>query len=45
MEAYVSAHSTVRFNHGVCPDCTKTVLEPQLEALRKARAAKGQAKA
>ena len=25
VEAYVSAHSAVRFNHGVCPECTKTV--------------------
>jgi sigma-B regulation protein RsbU (phosphoserine phosphatase) len=38
MEAYVSAHSTVRFNHGVCPDCVKTVLQPELDELRRVRA-------
>lgn len=35
MEEYVSAHSAVRFSHGVCPDCLKTVLGPQLDALRR----------
>jgi phosphoserine phosphatase RsbU/P len=38
VEAYVSAHSSVRFNHGVCPDCTKSIVQPQLDALRDARA-------
>lgn len=41
VEAYVSAHSAVRFNHGVCPDCVKTVLQPELEELRRARALRG----
>jgi sigma-B regulation protein RsbU (phosphoserine phosphatase) len=41
MEAYVSAHSAVRFNHGVCPDCVKDVLQPELEELRRARASRG----
>src|SRR5687767_15078441 len=36
---YVSAHSAVRFSHGVCPECVKTVLQPELDALRRARAA------
>ncbi len=44
VEAYVSAHSTVRFNHGVCPDCAKSVVEPQLDALRVARALRERAK-
>ena len=38
MEAYVSAHSAVRFSHGICPDCVKTVMRPQLDELRRARA-------
>lgn len=38
MEAYVSAHSAVRFSHGVCPKCVKTVLQPELEEMRRARA-------
>jgi phosphoserine phosphatase RsbU/P len=37
VEAYVSAHSSVRFSHGVCPDCATNVLQPQLDALRAAR--------
>lgn len=41
MEAYVSAHSTVRFNHGVCPDCVKNVLQPELDEMRRARASRG----
>jgi DNA-binding response OmpR family regulator len=44
MEAYVSAHSTVRFNHGVCPDCVKTVVQPQLDELKRARASRGATK-
>jgi CheY-like chemotaxis protein len=38
VEAYVSAHTTVRFNHGVCPACEASVVQPQLEELRRARA-------
>ena len=38
MEAYVSAHSTIRFNHGVCPECVKTVVQPELDELRRVRA-------
>ena len=41
MEAYVSEHSSVRFNHGVCPDCVKNVLQPELEEMRRARASRG----
>ena len=37
MEAYVSAHSSVRFNHGVCPSCRESVVQPQLDELRRAR--------
>jgi DNA-binding response OmpR family regulator len=45
VEAYVSAHSSVRFNHGVCPECTANVVQPQLDALRRARAEREKAKA
>lgn len=38
MEAYVSAHSAVRFSHGVCPQCLKEVLQPELDELRRVRA-------
>ena len=38
VEAYVSAHSSVQFNHGVCPDCEANVVQPELDALRRARA-------
>ena len=38
VEAYVSAHSAVRFSHGVCPECEKTVVQPELDELRRARA-------
>ena len=38
VEAYVSAHSNVRFSHGVCPECVKAVLQPELDELRRARA-------
>jgi len=40
VEAYVSAHSAVRFSHGVCPGCVKTVLQPELDELRQARASR-----
>jgi sigma-B regulation protein RsbU (phosphoserine phosphatase) len=38
VEAYVSDHSAVRFSHGICPDCVKTVMQPELEAMRRMRA-------
>jgi DNA-binding response OmpR family regulator len=34
VEAYVSAHSAVRFSHGICPECVKTVMRPEMDALR-----------
>ena len=40
VEAYVSAHSAVRFSHGVCPECVNTVLKPEMEELRRARASR-----
>jgi DNA-binding response OmpR family regulator len=44
VEAYVSAHSTVRFNHGVCPECEEKIVQPELEQLRRARASREKAK-
>lgn len=44
VEAYVSAHSAVRFSHGVCPECVKTVLQPELDELRRSRALRGSTK-
>jgi CheY-like chemotaxis protein len=37
VEQYVSAHSDVRFSHGICPQCYEQVLVPQLRAMRDAR--------
>jgi hypothetical protein len=37
VEAYVSAHSAVRFSHGICPECVKTVMRPQVDELRRLR--------
>ena len=38
VEAYVSSHSTVRFSHGVCPECVKSVVQPELAEMRRKRA-------
>jgi sigma-B regulation protein RsbU (phosphoserine phosphatase) len=37
VEAYVSAHSAVRFSHGVCPQCVEEVVQPELRRLRALR--------
>jgi len=35
VEQYVSTHTDVQFSHGICPDCYRKVVEPQLdEAMR-----------
>ena len=44
VEAYVSAHSAVRFSHGACPDCVKTVMQPEMDELRRMRALRAKAK-
>ena len=31
VESYLSEHAQVVFSHGICPDCYKTVVQPQLE--------------
>jgi phosphoserine phosphatase RsbU/P len=32
VETYITAHSSARFSHGICPGCWKGVVEPQLSA-------------
>jgi CheY-like chemotaxis protein len=34
VEEYLSAHSEVQFSHGICPDCWRKVVEPELDSLR-----------
>lgn len=31
VENYLSEHAQVVFSHGICPDCYKTVVQPQLD--------------
>ena len=31
IEAYISAHSELRFSHGICPDCYQKHIRPQLQ--------------
>jgi len=33
VEQYLTEHSSFRFSHGICPDCHREVVEPQLRAL------------
>ena len=33
VDGYLAAHSDVRFSHGICPECWKRVLRPQLQAM------------
>ena len=40
VEAYVSAHSAVQFSHGVCPECERTVVRAELDAMRQGRTTK-----
>ena len=30
VETYITAHSSARFSHGICPGCWKGVVEPEL---------------
>lgn len=32
VEEYISAHSSTRFSHGICPDCYERVVKPDLAA-------------
>ena len=33
VESYLSEHADVEFSHGICPDCYKTIVEPELQKL------------
>jgi len=35
IEEYVTAHSSARFSHGICPECRSTVVEQELADWRK----------
>ncbi|OLD63205.1 MAG: response regulator [Acidobacteria bacterium 13_1_40CM_2_68_5] len=39
VEQYVSTHAEVKFSHGICPDCYREVVEPQLDAAQRASGA------
>jgi sigma-B regulation protein RsbU (phosphoserine phosphatase) len=34
VETYIGNHSEARFSHGICPDCRRKIVEPELAALR-----------
>ena len=34
VENYISQHSQVKFTHGICPDCYKENVQPQIEKIR-----------
>lgn len=34
VEDYVSKHSDAQFSHGICPDCYKKIVEPELKELK-----------
>ena len=35
VEGYISHHTNTRFSHGVCPECMRTHVEPELERLER----------
>jgi len=35
VESYVSTHTEAQFSHGVCPDCYKKYIQPELDKLKK----------
>lgn len=35
VESYISHHTNTRFSHGVCPECMRTHVEPELERLER----------
>jgi DNA-binding response OmpR family regulator len=34
VEEYLSRHTAAQFSHGICPECWKTKVEPQLAAIK-----------
>jgi phosphoserine phosphatase RsbU/P len=41
VDDYIAAHSDVRFTHGICPNCYRDQVEPELERMRAAAKAAG----
>jgi phosphoserine phosphatase RsbU/P len=41
VESYISDRSEAQFSHGICPECYKSVVEPQLVALRRRNQTQG----
>jgi phosphoserine phosphatase RsbU/P len=39
LETYITNRSAISFSHGVCPECYKTILEPQIQAMENSDAA------
>jgi len=39
VESYVASHSDAQFSHGICPECYRKHVEPQLAELRRKRQA------
>ena len=37
VESYVSTHTEAQFSHGICPDCYKKYVEPELAKAKKGR--------
>ena len=33
VESYVSTHSEAQFSHGICPDCYKKYIQPELDKI------------
>jgi sigma-B regulation protein RsbU (phosphoserine phosphatase) len=34
VETYLSEHTEMVFSHGICPDCYRTVIQPQLDEIK-----------
>jgi DNA-binding response OmpR family regulator len=39
VEGYVVKHAEVRFSHGICPDCYRDIVQPELEKLTRSKEA------
>jgi CheY-like chemotaxis protein len=33
VESYITEHADVQFSHGICPDCYKSIIKPELDKL------------
>jgi phosphoserine phosphatase RsbU/P len=41
VETYITNRSEAQFSHGICPECYKNIVEPQLAALRRRNQTQG----